>query len=518
MPKLSYWGGVEQPEVEPMGLSGLAEAAHEPLAYMTPVVGDAMALRDAEESYDQARLAYGEGDYYNAALHGIKGATDQLTTVPVIGDVAMLAKGAAAATGAGLKGLGAMGASIMAARPSDMLTTAQAMAKEGKHPQEIIAATGHYADRAGNWKTQVPDHNAVVAQHEATRLKKMTPLEIRKLNRMAPQDTTRQLGSVLRHPELAAAHPQVFAKGEVKYTTDVNIGAMRPKMDSEGNLIKFEVLINPAGVRTHAKRLGVTYEEALRSVMLHETNHGIQVLDKLPNGSSGDWINELKMDEGIYRKHLNELKEVHRQMPKTAPRAKQLENEIKATESHLRLLKATENVDGEAVYRHAIGEGDSFWAESMRNDPDVARKLPSHERPERAAMSQYGNDLPLQENMINVTGTGRHPFMLEPNVAAEVGDVTASPSLLRELNAARAARRGQKQAALQPQLSEAPEGMKGLVQRLRSENRGDARIEGQIKRYVDLHANGLISEGELHRALNRMTQESKKFYTGLGAL
>jgi hypothetical protein len=50
-----------------------------------------------------------------------------------------------------------------------------------------------------------------------------------------------------------------------------------------------------------------------------------------------------------------------------------------------------------------------------------------------------------------------------------------------------------------------------LERRLRSENKGDARTAGRIKRLREQEEAGLISAGEHHRALNSMTKASKDF-------
>ena len=51
----------------------------------------------------------------------------------------------------------------------------------------------------------------------------------------------------------------------------------------------------------------------------------------------------------------------------------------------------------------------------------------------------------------------------------------------------------------------------GLERMLRSENKGDARTTGRIKKLQDQEEAGLISPGERHRALNRLTKSHKEF-------
>ena len=69
-----------------------AENLRTPLAYMTPGVGDVMAHQDAMEKYGRAKQSFSQGDYGQAALHGISGFTDDLTTIPVMGDALMGSK------------------------------------------------------------------------------------------------------------------------------------------------------------------------------------------------------------------------------------------------------------------------------------------------------------------------------------------------------------------------------------------------------------------------------------------
>lgn len=528
MPDLSYWGGNVTPQGDYQGLEGLAGAGKQFIDRQGRVMDEhRLAATDFLENQAN-RIERGEGFWDSLpSLEEVQAAPD-----PELDDM-MTGQRGNEVLGQVLDAVTPLGAAgtIMRATKEHAIAAAQKMKAAGAHPQEIIQKTKVYEDRAGNWKTQVPDHNSMVAEHEATRLKRMTPKDINALKR---KPEIRRLDTVFRHPELAAEHPQVFKYGEVKYTTDVQIGAMSPKFDTEGNLIKFQILVNPAGVRKHAERLGTDYNEALRSILLHETNHGIQVIDNLPAGNNTGWIDELHMDYNIYETHLKELKRTYAQLPKTAPRAEEIRREMLATEDHLKLLdKANASgMDDEVLYRSNIGEGDAFWTEAMRNDPDVATKLPSHARPERPATKMYGNDLPLMEGFENVTAPGRHIFQLSPEGAAAAGpNLRASPGLTKAINEARAKRRGVKQALAakqNPEISlksldyhgEAPKGLKGLTQRVLSENKGDARAAGQVKRWLEMYDNGLISEGELQRALNRMTKASKEFNQGrrLGAL
>lgn len=438
MPDLSYWGMNLPPQGEYQGLQGLPGVAKQVYDERRSDLTDLME--------EEATAADERGGFFNyPSLESLQAANAQ-DMQPIGTDVGNELIGRV------IENMSppAVAGTIVRAKAGQMVDDALAMMREGKHPQEIISKTGIYSDRAGNLKTQIPDHNSQVAQHEVQRLKRMTDLEVRKLGRY-PE--TRELHTVFRHPELAAEHPEVFAKGKVKYTSDVKIGAMSPKFDNQGNLMRFEVMINPNGVRKYAADRGLTYEEGLRSVMLHEVNHGVAVIDKLPSGSSGDWIKELRIDRAIYENHLRQLKEVQRQLPRTAPRSQEIAKEIMAAEDHLRLLKAADNMDADVLYRHNIGEGDSFWVEQMMNDPNVASKLPSHARAEGATTAQYGNDLPMMQQYENVTATGQHPYMLSPEVAGAVGtDLRASPGLQRAIDDARAARRGQKQAAVQPQI------------------------------------------------------------------
>ena len=77
----------------------MASQLYTPMAYMTPGVGDYMAHQDATEKYDKAKSAFGKGNYLQAALYGGGGLADDLTTVPVLGDFAMAAKGMGSVAG-----------------------------------------------------------------------------------------------------------------------------------------------------------------------------------------------------------------------------------------------------------------------------------------------------------------------------------------------------------------------------------------------------------------------------------
>jgi len=294
----------------------------------------------------------------------------------------------------------------------EKVTAAKELLKEGLSKQDVAAKTGYYKDRAGNWKTQISDSGSQVASHEVARMKRMTPLDIRK----AEAVPSRQLRSVLDHKELYSSYPWLATKADVKITPRVKYAAMSPKFDAKGNLLKANILVNPEGVRKYAQAAGMSYDETLRTMLLHEANHAVQSLDNLPNGNSAGWINEVKGELADTKRKLTRLKEVRRQTPNEAQMAKEFDGKIAEMEGHIKLLDAAKDVDSSVLYRHSIGEGDAFWTQSMKDDPNVMFKLPSHEYLDNPRLMQEGNTLPLQEKYINVTKSGKSAYMFPPEV------------------------------------------------------------------------------------------------------
>ena len=290
---------------------------------------------------------------------------------------------------------------------------AKALMSKGLSKQEVAAKTGYYKDRAGYWKSQISDAGSKVHPIWTQEFKSMTPLGIRKATKAGEQVS---LSKLMEHPTLYENYPWLGSSSTtVKVTNKVNFAAMSPKFDREGNLLKTDILINPEGVRKYANAAGMQYEEALRTMLLHEANHAVQTVDNLPGGNSPGWIEKIKGEVGEMKKALLEARAIRKQIPSQAPRAKELDAEIAEMAGHVSYLEKVKDIDSDVLYRHSIGEGDSFWVQTMKDDPNVMFKLPSHEQPNPRFMME-GNALPLQEGLMNVTKPGRTAHMYPPEV------------------------------------------------------------------------------------------------------
>lgn len=308
-----------------------------------------------------------------------------------------------------ISGLGTIIGSGAKSWSTQAVQKAKALMSKGASKQEVAAKTGYYKDRAGHWKSQISDAGSEVDEFHTQFLKSMTPLQIRK----AASESPVMLKSMLKHQDLYENYPWLATKAQVKVTNKVGFAAMAPKFDREGNLLKTDILVNPDGVRKYAAAAGMMFPEALRTMLLHEANHAVQTLDNLPGGNAPGWIKKIKGEVEIVKKALKKNREIRRQLPASSPRAKELLAESTEMEGHIKLLEAAKDVDSDVLYRHSIGEGDSFWVQSMKDDPNVMFKLPSHEQ-ENPRLMMEGNTLPLQPGLMNVTKPGMHPWMTTP--------------------------------------------------------------------------------------------------------
>jgi hypothetical protein len=90
---------------DPEFWSLVKEHAREPLMDVTPGVGDVRAAERGRDLFSRAYQQAGEGDWVDAASSGAEGLAEYITTVPVLGDIAGLAKGATAGSLAAVNAL-----------------------------------------------------------------------------------------------------------------------------------------------------------------------------------------------------------------------------------------------------------------------------------------------------------------------------------------------------------------------------------------------------------------------------
>jgi hypothetical protein len=177
-----------------------------------------------------------------------------------MGDVARAAQGFAANTallGAGMPApAGALrslaGVNKAAAVDSEALLTAKVMASGGATPDQIWAKTGHYQDAFGNWRFEIPDQGAKL---------------------IAPPGTgVTTAGWAFEHPGLFRQYPDL-AGLPVNFSTT---------LEHAGQMNKNVITGRPARMYINANQS----PEQILKTFLHESGHGIQLLEDLPGGSS----------------------------------------------------------------------------------------------------------------------------------------------------------------------------------------------------------------------------------------
>ena len=99
----------------------------------------------------------------------------------------------------------------------------------------------------------------------------------------------------------------------------------------------------------------------------------------------------------------------------------------------------------------------------------------------------------------------RHPAVLA--AARVIGGALAKKGA--KAAAKRVVKSKAKKSAAKKAVTKKKASPNSLEKTLRSENKGDARVKGAIERLRKQEQSGLISAGERHRALNRMTKANK---------
>lgn len=169
--------------------------------------------------------------------------------------------------GAGLNALGAipdggtLGKAIFVGLASKMadrgaLKTAQEMLAKGATREQALKDTGWFQQH-GDWKTEISDKGAGGLSPDAR-------------NEMVEGDspgTMGRLADTIQHPDLFKAHPEL---GDISTTAELATGSggwfntvPRPSIHVSG-----------------------PDEETLRSIMLHEAQHGTQRMEGFPRGGS----------------------------------------------------------------------------------------------------------------------------------------------------------------------------------------------------------------------------------------
>jgi len=365
MAGFSYWGMNPESDLDYEGSKGLAGAAKQRYDEMKLGATDAMeqyntgpSLGDvvgSQEEYYKANPEEAPQSMREAVMTGTEKVMDWMNPVPIAGIGSIISKGAKSFDPA-------------------LVKEASQMLDSGVHPRTVAAETGYFKDYAGHWKTQVSDAQSTITpegQVAATRRLSSNPAE-----------NKYKLGFLMKHDELFYEYPKIAQKTEVLFTTKLpSLGAAATTLDSSKNFSKATIKINPNKLQAYADAKGISIDEALRIVLVHESNHVIQTLDKLPGGSGPGWFKKEKTKLPVRKKELNEVQEALGQVPKTAPRYAELKQQAQELKEHIRFFEKNAEVSDDLLYYNTLGEADAFWAQSMIDDPYVVEKLPMHYDP-----------------------------------------------------------------------------------------------------------------------------------------
>lgn len=215
-----------------------AKRDSETLMGLAPGTGTAMAAQDAYKSF-------GEGDYLGAGLNA-------LGAIPDVGPVGK----------AMFVGL----ASRMADKPAFRL--AKDLAEEGVSREEILKRTGWFQQH-GDWKSEISDKPATITAN---------------LHDAGPDYeegvglSSGNLASAMEHPELYKAHPRAAG-----IKTDLMMG---PDAGLSGSYTPPTAAWELGPAKPAAIFATAPGEADLRSVLLHETQHGVQHLEGFPSGGN----------------------------------------------------------------------------------------------------------------------------------------------------------------------------------------------------------------------------------------
>jgi hypothetical protein len=199
-----------------------------------------------------------------------------------MGDVAGAAQGFAANTallGAGMPApAGALrslaGVNRAAAVDSDALITAKVMASGGASPDVVWQRTGFYQDAFGNWRHEISDQGAKLVAPPGTKVT--------------------SAGQAFEHPELFKQYPQL-ANLPVNFSTT---------LEHSGQLNRNAITGQPAQMYINANQS----PEQILKTFVHESGHGIQMIEDLPGGSSP----EAFLPSGHATKAFNYMADLYR--------------------------------------------------------------------------------------------------------------------------------------------------------------------------------------------------------------
>lgn len=358
------------------------------LQYITPGVGDVMAAKDASEAYGRAGDAFSRGDYGQAAISGLKGFGDQLTTIPGIGEIAGVGK----ALSGGLAGLvGMIGGRHSPMADLDMLAKAQEMKAAGATDDEIFKATA--TQETTGWWLGHPDQKPRfefsdstsaynkgsgmrLREHAHTAARKRDPAKYNELRDAYIEFNLQNSMNKKDYGKLQSAEDEIDRiAGELGLKTD-EYYASAPMNLKHDTLYKAypqlktaiidEVKMSPNDYGSYSeKNRLIEINKSLNtpemhSTALHEINHAIEGMEDFARGGNKDqFIPEIKQEYentlaeiANIQKHYSDLVNSQKASGKTSYTDDMLEalDELKALRA--RATHLDKNMDSIAFKRY----------------------------------------------------------------------------------------------------------------------------------------------------------------------
>jgi len=245
------------------------------------------------------------------------------------GAVALGPMGAAAAVPAaarqapGEMALGSFGGVRALTADRRALERAQHMERQGAPAQDIWSDTGWGRGAEGRWRFEIPDQYARLNENMASDLSAGLPMVT---------------GELLEHPDLYRAYPEL-ARLPVK-----------PQLHGGGTFWGDNIALYP-------------YQEDMRSVLLHELQHGVQGAEQFAAGGSPEGAFSRMLMEPMQKK-LNELFR--------SPTATQAERD--ALMERMSSAKEQEKTLGYELYKRLMGEVEARNVQTRRDYTDAQRR------------------------------------------------------------------------------------------------------------------------------------------------
>lgn len=279
------------------GLEDLANAAYDPIAEITPIVGDKRAADRGWQNLKQASQEFQQGNYLNAGAYGLGALGEYATAAPVLG------------TGMDIAKVAGHGLSMMAGKSVPMIgglvfgrqTFPKEITKEiykniSSQSRETklkeFNESGWFKDVIGDVKKEISDLHADVSDQFYYQVNSWNDNDIlQSLNKMEDvgQQTEFKLKDVLKHDSLYGIDEKTGINfGDINVVVNPDLerstAALSWKTENVEEAVRkgfidpnqLEIQVNPNKFRTKLQ---------LTSSVLHELQHAIQFFEEFSIGT-----------------------------------------------------------------------------------------------------------------------------------------------------------------------------------------------------------------------------------------